>query len=101
MGAIKLGAKLLCYLEVALLCAPIEAVGPICKQLSKIIEISALVSGSAWCLIRPARVADALSQVRQNLFPDVDRERSDAERRFHCGSCDPGGILAYSLTRKR
>ena len=94
VGAIKFGPKLLGYVELALLCAPIKPIGPICKQLSKIIESSSLIPGSAWRLIRQARVADALSQVRQNFFLDVDQERGDAKSRLHCRFCGPGGILA-------
>jgi hypothetical protein len=42
------------------LCAPIELVDPIRKQLFKIAKVGPLLPGIAWCLIRPARAADTL-----------------------------------------
>ena len=77
VDAVELGAKLIDRVQLALLCAPIKPVGPICKQLFKVIKIRPLVPGNAWCLIRPARVADALPEIKENLFLDPDRERSD------------------------
>ena len=79
VDAVELGAKLIDRVQLALLCAPIKPVGPICKQLFKVIKIRLLVSGNAWCLIRPARVADARPEIKENLFLDPNRERSDAD----------------------
>src|SRR5262245_17533200 len=77
LDAVELRSELFGRIELPLLCLPIEPVGPICKQLSKVLKVSPLLPGSAWCLIRPARVADTLSKVGQDLCRDVDRERSD------------------------
>ena len=80
VDAIKLGAEMTEGVQLALLRAPIEPVGPIGKQLFQILEIRPLVPGGAWCLIGPARFTDALSEAGQNLFLDVDREWCDLER---------------------
>src|SRR5439155_5990499 len=77
MDAIELGLELIDRVQLALLCAPIEPVGPIRKQLFKVLKISPLLPGIPWCLIRPARVADTLSEVREDLVLDLDRERGD------------------------
>jgi hypothetical protein len=77
VDAVEIGAELIGRVQLALLCVPIELVGPICNQLSKVIKVSPLLPGSAWCRIRPARLADALSEVRQDLWLDPDRERGD------------------------
>src|SRR5262245_21247625 len=75
--AVEIGAELTGRVQCPLLCVPIEAVGPICKQLPEVSKVSPLLPGSAWCLIRPARVTDALSEVGQDLGLDPDREGSD------------------------
>src|SRR5207244_13169258 len=72
--AVELGAKLSGRVQLALLSLPIEFVGPILKQLSKVLTVSSLLPSSAWCLIRPAGLTNALSEVRQYLCLDVDRE---------------------------
>jgi hypothetical protein len=77
VDAVELGAELSGRVQLALLCLPIELVGPIRKQLPKVLKVSPLLPSSAWCLIRPARLTNALSQVRQDLWLDLDRERSD------------------------
>ena len=81
--AVELGLELIGRVQCALLRAPVKFVGPIRKQASQVIKIGPLFPGRAWCRIRPARVADALSKVRQSLCVDVDRERSDMWRDFH------------------
>ena len=60
MDAVEIGAELIGRVQLALLCVPIELVGPIRKQLFKVLEVSPLLPGRAWCLIRPARVANAI-----------------------------------------
>ncbi len=50
---------------------------------SQVIKIGPLFPGRAWCRIRPARVTDALSKVRQSLCVDADQERSDLWGDFH------------------
>jgi hypothetical protein len=75
--AVELGAELSGRVQLALLCLPIELVGPIRKQLPKVLKVSPLLPSSAWCLIRPARLTNALSEVRQDLCLDLDRERGD------------------------
>ena len=60
--------------QVALLRAPVEAVGPIVEQAFQVLEVGPLRPGSARRLIRPARVADTRSEVRQDLRLDPDRE---------------------------
>jgi hypothetical protein len=77
MDAVELGAELVGRVQLALLCVPIELVGSIRKQLLEVLEVSPLVPGRAWCLIRPARAADALSEVREDLGLDLDRERGN------------------------
>ena len=79
MDAVEIGAELVDRVQLAFLCAPIELVGPIRKQLFKVLKISPLLPGIAWCLIRPARVADTLSQIRQDLVLDLDRERTNVQ----------------------
>ena len=75
--AVQLGAKLSGRVQLALLCLPIEFAGPILKQLPKVLKVGPLLPRSAWCLIRPSRLTNALLEVRQDLWLDVDRERSD------------------------
>jgi hypothetical protein len=75
--AVELGAELSGRVQLALLCLPIEFAGPILKQLPEVLKVSPLFPSSAWCLIRPAGLTNALSEVRQDLCLDVDRERSD------------------------
>ena len=75
--AVQLGAELSGRVQLTLLCLPIEFAGPILKQLPKVLKVSPLLPSSAWCLIRPAGLTNALSKVRQDLCLDVDRERSD------------------------
>jgi hypothetical protein len=43
---------------------PIELVGPIGKQLPKVLKVRPLLPSSAWSLFRPARLTNALSEVR-------------------------------------
>src|SRR5207237_54927 len=64
VDAVELGAELSGRVQLTLLCLPIELVGPIRKQLPKVLKVSPLLPGSAWCLIRPARFTNALSEVR-------------------------------------
>jgi hypothetical protein len=64
MDAVELGAELSGRVQLALLCQPIELVGPIRKQLPKVLKVSPLLPSSAWCLIRPARLTNAFSEVR-------------------------------------
>src|SRR5204862_7346290 len=77
VDAVQLGAELSGRVQFALLCRPIELVGPIRKQVPKVLKVSPLLPSSAWCLIRPPRLPNALSEVRQDLCLDVDRERGD------------------------
>jgi hypothetical protein len=77
VDAVELGAELMEYVQLAFLCPPIELVSPILKQLPKVLKVSPLLPSSAWCLIRPASLTNALLEVRQDLCLDVDRERSD------------------------
>ena len=79
VDAVELGAELIRRVQQALLCVPIELVGPIRKQRFKVLKVSPLLPGRAWCLIRPARVADTRSEVRQDLRLDLDRERGDVQ----------------------
>ena len=44
----RFGAELIGRVQFALLCVPIEPVGPIGKQLSQVLEVSSLLPGSAW-----------------------------------------------------
>ena len=74
--SVELGLELIGGVQCALLRAPVKFVGPIRKQASQAIKIGPLFPGRTWCRIRPARVADALSKVRQSLCVDVDQERS-------------------------
>src|SRR5262245_41613269 len=93
IGAVELRAEMFDRVQLALLRVPIEPVGPIREQLFQVLEVSPLVPGRAWSLIRPARVADALPEVRQDFCLDLDRERGDAQGWFHNGS----GLLAPML----
>jgi hypothetical protein len=77
VNAVELCAELSGRVQLALLCLPIELVGPIRKQLPKVLKVSPLLPSSAWCLFRPARLTNALSEVRQDLCLDLDRERGD------------------------
>jgi hypothetical protein len=83
------------------LCLPIEFAGPILKQLPKVLKVSPLLPRNAWCLIRPSRLTNSLSEVRQDLWLDVDRERSDMQGCFHCRSYRIASIVACGLTRIR
>jgi hypothetical protein len=60
-----------------LLCLPIEFACPVLKQLPKVLKVSPLLPSSAWCLIRPSRLTNALLEIRKDLWLDVDREWSD------------------------
>ena len=80
VDTIEFGAELSERVQRTLLRAPIELVSPIGKQLSQVLEVGSLLPGSAGRLIRPARVVEACSQVRQDVFIDLDRERSDGQR---------------------
>jgi hypothetical protein len=71
-NTIDLRVVVLEAIERPLLGPPIELIGPIRKQLPKVLKVSPLFPGSAWCLIRPARLTNALSEVRQDLFLDAD-----------------------------
>ena len=52
VDAVEFRAEVIDRIQLALLCASVEAVHPICKQLFKIIKVSPLVPRSAWGLIR-------------------------------------------------
>src|SRR4029453_15914061 len=73
VDAVEPGAELMECVQLALLCAPIELVGPIGQQLPKVLKVSPLLPASAWCRIGPARLTNALSEVRQDLCLDLDR----------------------------
>lgn len=79
VNAVELRAELTERVQPALLCVPVELLGPIRKHLSQILEVRPLLPGRAWRLIRPARVADTGSEVKQYLFLDPDRERGDVQ----------------------
>jgi hypothetical protein len=76
--AIELGTEVIERVQHPLLRTPVELAGPIRKRLSQVVEVGALLPGNARHLIRPARVADARPEVRQNLLLDIDREGLDA-----------------------
>src|SRR5678810_1008962 len=79
MGAVELGAELFGRVQLALLRTPVEPVGPVREQLFEVLEVGSLVPGRAWCLIGPARAADALAEVGKDLCLDLDRERGDVQ----------------------
>jgi hypothetical protein len=77
MNAVEIGAEMIDRVQFALSSVPIEPVGPVREQPSQVREVSPVFPRSARGLVRPARVADALSQVRQDVGLDLDRERGD------------------------
>src|SRR5262245_21654170 len=77
VDVIKLGAEMMNGVQLALLCAPIELVGPICTQLFEVINVSPLGPCSAYGVIGRGRVAATLAKIGQDLLVNVDRERSD------------------------
>src|SRR5262249_10548929 len=83
--AVDIGPELFGRVQRALLGVPVELVGPIGEQLREVLQVSPLIPGGAWCGIRPARLADALSKVGQDLRLDLDGERSDVQGWFHSG----------------
>jgi hypothetical protein len=48
VDAVEPGAELMECVQLALLCAPIELVGPIGQQLPKVLKVSPLLPSSAW-----------------------------------------------------
>src|SRR4030095_15317642 len=101
VAAVQPGVELMKCVQLALLCLPIKFAGPIIKQLPKVFKVSPLLPSSAWCLIRPACLTNALSEVRQDLCLDVNRERSDMQGGFHCRSYRLASIVTNGLTRIR
>ncbi len=72
MNAIKLGTEVIEPVQLTLLRPPVELVGPVRQHVSQILKVGALLPNSTWCLIRPACVANAASQIRQYLFINPD-----------------------------
>jgi len=77
VDAVEIGAELIGRVQLALLCEPVELVGPIRKQRFEVLKVSPLLPRHTWRLIRPARAADPRSEIRQHLCLDLDRERGD------------------------
>src|SRR4030095_14691861 len=79
MDVVELAAELMRRVQQALLCVPIELVGPIRKQRFKVLKVGPLLPRHPWCRIRPAGVANTRSEVGTDLRLDPDRERGDVQ----------------------
>jgi hypothetical protein len=80
VDAVELGAELIEGIELALLPAPVELLGPVREERPQELEVDSLAPRIARRWLGPARVADACSKVGQNLVIDSDRKGLDAQR---------------------
>ena len=63
VNSVELGAKVMELVQAVLLCAPVEIVGPVAKQLPQVVRINSPFPGFSWCARRPARITDTLSKI--------------------------------------
>jgi hypothetical protein len=72
--AVDLGAEVGERVQLPLLLAPVEALGPVIERKAQVVELGSLIPPDPRDLIRPARRADARAQVVEDLVGYVDRE---------------------------
>src|SRR5512144_2839308 len=83
LDTVDFGAEVLEPVQLTLSGTPVELVAPVREQPLQVFEVGPLTPGRAWRRIGPARGADALSEIREDLRLDVNREWRHAKGRFH------------------
>ena len=69
---VQIGPEMGEGVELVLLCAPVESVGPVGKQPFQVSKIGALLPGDIGRGIRPSRVANPRLEVDEDIVLDLD-----------------------------
>jgi hypothetical protein len=72
--AVELDLEVVEPVQLALTRAPVELLGPVGEQVAQVLQVRALLPGSARRRIGPAGVADPRPEIGQDLLVDLDRE---------------------------
>jgi hypothetical protein len=83
--AVHVGDTVLETVEPPLLAPPVEPVGPVLEQVTKVVQVNALRPWFPRRRVRPARVSNALPQILDNRVRDLDSERIDAHPKMIVG----------------
>src|SRR5579884_2395449 len=89
--AVDLRDELVERVEPRLLLAPVVPVPPVLDELAQVAELRAVVPARARDLLGKPRAREALAQVVENCFGDVDREPFDRSHELDATAPSAGG----------